>query len=400
MGLSDKTPKCVPLCYPGNYKWDKAKGKLVEKEKKREQLVVCEDAMEIIRSIDGPICTVAVTGPARSGKSYIARIWMSTDVFKKTLSNGTEVTVIILDTEGLDAHNAYKKDDMLLFALMALMSSVLVYNSSNTVRAEDLNKLSWVNRYIKVFSWSGSSRKKTTLLENEFIKFFPNFMWLLRAVTMSFVISQDDEDVLKQEMEEDTTEGVVTERNATRRALLKSFPVLDALTLSTPSIEKSVLEEMDKGENKGSLSKTFLADIDVFITRCGTLMKPKKAWPHDGNINGHQFANMLQQYVSRFSETEVINVDAVVPSVIEEQLQQVVDLVFTDYRHDMDEYAKTALPCKNYEIIEKHNDCMYQAMRKFKENAKCINDADSLQKYRDALKEELARYRDGDIVGG
>ncbi|XP_070548119.1 uncharacterized protein [Ptychodera flava] len=157
---------------------------------------------------------------------------------------------------------------------------------------------------------------------------------------------------------------------------------------------------MDKGKNKGSLSKTFLADIDVFITRCGTLMKPKKAWPYDGNINGYQFANMLQQYVSRFAETEEINVDAVVPTVIEAQLQQVVDLVFTEYRNDMDEYAKTALPCQNYEIIKKHNDSMYQAMRKFKENAKCINDADSRKKYRDALKEELARYSDGDVVGG
>ncbi|XP_070547987.1 guanylate-binding protein 2-like [Ptychodera flava] len=436
MTTTNIKPKCVPLCYPDNYKWDKSKGNLIRTEKTRGQLVVCEDALEIIRSIDGPICPVAVTGPARSGKSYIASklieprpqdcvfkisetqnpettgIWMSTKTFKRKLSHGREVTVIILDTEGLDAHNAHKGDDMLMFALMALMSSVLVYNSKDSVRAEDLNTLSWVNRLVEVFKWSGCSPKKTSPLENEFIKFFPNFFWLLRDVTKSFQISQDGENVkvdfkyylleeiLKLEKEDGTTTAKVKELNATRRALLKSFPVFDAMTLPMPSIEESVLEELDKEKNRGRINTTFFPNIDIFINRCRTLMKPKKAWPYDGNINGNQFAKMLQQYVSRFSETKIINVDDVVQSVIEAQLQQVVDLVFTDYRDDMDEYANAAIPCQNYEITKKHNDCMHQAMRKFKENAKCINDAKSLNKYRDVLKKKIVQYSDGDVVGG
>ncbi|XP_070548033.1 guanylate-binding protein 2-like [Ptychodera flava] len=432
----DNEPKCVPLCYPDNYKWDKSKGKLVQRTDTRGQLVVCKDALDIIRSIKGPICPVAVTGPARSGKSYIASqlieprqqecvfktshkqkpetmgIWMSKNMFKRTLSNGTEVTVIILDTEGLDAYNAHKDDDMLIFALMALVSSLLVYNSSRTVCAEDIKKLSWVNRLINVFSRSGSSPKKITQLENEFIKFFPNFMWLLRDVSMSFEISRDGEDkkvdfrdylleeILKLEKEDGKTGAKVKELNATRRALLKSFPVFDAMTLPIPSAENSAVEEMGKGKNSRSINKTFLTGIDDFITRCRTLMKPKKAWPYAGNINGYQFAKMLQQYVSRFSESKSIDVVAVVPSVIEDQLRQVVELVFTDYRSDMDKYAKKVLPCENYEIISKHIDFLYQAMRKFKENAKYISDAVSLNKHRDELKEELARFSDGVIVGG
>ncbi|XP_070548093.1 guanylate-binding protein 2-like [Ptychodera flava] len=376
MSKKNEKPQCIPLCYPDNYKWDKVKGKLVEKKKSRGLLVVCEDALEIIRSIDGPICPVAITGPARCGKSYIASqlieprtdkcvfetsakmkpqtmgIWMSTDVFKKTLSNGTEVTVIILDTEGLDAYNAHKEDDMLMFALMALMSSVLVYNNKGSVNAEDINKLSWISKLNKVFRWSGDGQKTTTLLENEFIKFFPNFMWLLRDVTMSFMLTRDDEDVevdfknylleevLKLEKESIMTETKVKEANATRRALLKSFPVFDALTLPMPSLDQSVLKDMDKGKNRGRLNQAFLKEVDVFISHCGTLMKPKKAWPYVGNINGHQFTKMLQQYVSGFSKTKSISVDAVVTSVIDALLQEVVGLVFADYCIAMDEYAK------------------------------------------------------------
>ncbi|XP_070548508.1 guanylate-binding protein 5-like [Ptychodera flava] len=218
MSKVDEKPKCVPLCYPDNYYWDQKKAKLVEKKKARGRLVVCEDALDILRKIDGPICPVAVTGPARCGKSYIASqlieprpdycvfqtsakmkpqtmgIWMSTDVFQKTLSNGTEVTVIIMDTEGLDAYNAHKHDDMLMFALIALMSSVLVYNNKGSVSAEDINKLSWLNKLNDVFCWTEDYQKTSTPIENNFIRFFPNFIWLLRDATMSFVLTRHDDD--------------------------------------------------------------------------------------------------------------------------------------------------------------------------------------------------------------
>ncbi|XP_070548177.1 guanylate-binding protein 2-like [Ptychodera flava] len=430
--------KCVPLCYPDNYKWDKVKGKLVEKEKSRGQLVVCEDALEMIRSIDGPICPVAVTGPARSGKSYIASqlieprtekcvfqtsakmnpltmgIWMSTNMFKKRLSNGTEVTVIILDTEGLDAYNAHEQDDMLMFALMALMSSVLVYNNKGSVGADDIKKLSWVNKFNDVFSLNRDAEGNKATTENEFIRFFPNFIWLLRDTTMSFTLIQDDEEVevdfknyllnevLKLEKENITTETRVKERNATRRALLKSFPVFDALTLPIPTLDKSVLEDMDKGKNTGKLNKDFLKDVDAFITRCGTLMKPKKAWPYAGNINGHQFTKMLRQYVSGFSATKSINMHAVVTSVIDALLVEEVERTFVDYRKAMDEYAEASLPCQPHEIIMKHNTCLFKSMRKFTENTKYINDAELLNKYKQELKGQIVKYDDqgSNCVGG
>ncbi|XP_070548282.1 guanylate-binding protein 2-like [Ptychodera flava] len=440
MSGNGHTPKCIPLCYPNNFEWDKEKGILEEKRKSRGKLVLCEDALEIIRSIDGPICPVAVTGPARCGKSYIASqlieprpqdcvfktshkqkpetmgIWMGTKVFKKTLVNGTDVTVIIMDTEGLDAYNAHEDDDMLMFALMSLMSSVLIYNSKGTMKGEDLQKLSWVSKLNDVFQGDDECGRSTKIQEKDIIKFFPNFMWLLRDVTMSCSLEGEDgdeqaevdirdyllEEVLKLEKETAFSDKRVRELNATRRALLKSFPVFDASQLSIPSIDTSVLKDMGQGDMRERLSQTFLEDVDKFLARCGSLMKPKKAWPYVGNINGRQFADMLQQYVTGFSATNSINMRYVATKVIEALLGEIEELAFEDYVKAMDGYAESALPCENYEIINKHNTCLFKAMRTFNQNSKYINDAERLHQGREKLKERTAKYsEDGrQCVGG
>ncbi|XP_070547959.1 guanylate-binding protein 2-like [Ptychodera flava] len=270
----DKVHTSIPLCFPDNFEWDRGSGTLVKKRKARGKLVVCEDALQILRSIDGPICPIAVTGPARCGKSYIASqmvesrphdcvfktsgkmqpqtmgIWMSTDMFKKKLRKGVEVTVFVMDTEGLGAYDAYSEDDLQMFSLVSLLASVLVYNSRGSMTVHDIKNLSWVGTLGNVINVDEAG-KGTKSQVKDFIKFFPNFMWLLRDVSMTFSISRGDEEievdikdyileeVLKLEEETGDGDDRVKEGNTYRNALLKSFPVFDAFKLSTPSIDKT-----------------------------------------------------------------------------------------------------------------------------------------------------------------
>ena len=64
--------------------------------------------------------------------------------FQHTLKSGEEVTVILLDTEGVDAVKAGSRGDTQIFTLSVLLSSFLVYNSSHIPRREDLNKMTYV----------------------------------------------------------------------------------------------------------------------------------------------------------------------------------------------------------------------------------------------------------------
>ena len=58
-------------------------------------------------------------------------------------------TIILLDTEGVDAVKAGNRGDTQIFTLSVLLSSLLVYNSLQAPRRDDLNKMTYVT--IKTF---------------------------------------------------------------------------------------------------------------------------------------------------------------------------------------------------------------------------------------------------------
>ncbi len=69
-------------------------------------------------------------------------IWMWDQPFKFKLKNG-EVTMVLLDTEGIDAANATEQGDSQIFTLSVLLSSLLIYNSMSVPRREDLNQMQY-----------------------------------------------------------------------------------------------------------------------------------------------------------------------------------------------------------------------------------------------------------------
>jgi len=58
-------------------------------------------------------------------------------------SNGKEFTVVLLDSEGIDAVTAEGSDDHCIFTLMILLASVLIYNSAGVPSRNDLDGLEY-----------------------------------------------------------------------------------------------------------------------------------------------------------------------------------------------------------------------------------------------------------------
>ena len=113
---------------------------------------------------------VAVVGPCRTGKSYILTrlitaganeqcttcfklghrmdpetmgIWMWDSPFVYRLKDGKEVTIVLLDTEGIDAFNATERGDNQIFTLSVLLSSLLIYNSVSVPKRDDLQNMQY-----------------------------------------------------------------------------------------------------------------------------------------------------------------------------------------------------------------------------------------------------------------
>ena len=158
----------IPLCLPNDMEWNRRTRKCTRVEgATRKFLNLNPQAVDILRAISGPVCVVAIVGPCRSGKSYILSrlisservechfdlghefdpktmgIWMWDQPFKFKLKNGEEVTMVLLDTEGIDAANATEQGDNQIFTLSVLLSSLLIYNSMSVPRREDLNQMQY-----------------------------------------------------------------------------------------------------------------------------------------------------------------------------------------------------------------------------------------------------------------
>jgi len=161
--------RAIPLCLPNDCEW-KPETNTCEKIKgaTRSRLDINPAALEILKRVSGPVCVVGIVGPCRTGKSYILGelfrpsggeqlcfrlghnmdpetigIWMWDTPFTHCLRDGKEVTMILLDTEGSDAYSASGRGDNQIFTLSVLLSSLLIYNSSNVPKREDLKSMEY-----------------------------------------------------------------------------------------------------------------------------------------------------------------------------------------------------------------------------------------------------------------
>lgn len=58
-------------------------------------------------------------------------------------ANGLEVTVVLLDSEGIDAVSGEGTDDHCIFTLTILLASMLIYNSAGVPTRTDLDGLEY-----------------------------------------------------------------------------------------------------------------------------------------------------------------------------------------------------------------------------------------------------------------
>lgn len=138
------------------------------------KLLLDEEGMRFLESIKGPVAPVVVIGPYRSGKSFLLNqlmnvscddgfgvghtrstetkgIWVFPRPLRRRMPDGREETLLFVDTEGFESTGKADVYDDRVFALSALMSSVLVYNLPEAIRESDLERLSFAVELARAF---------------------------------------------------------------------------------------------------------------------------------------------------------------------------------------------------------------------------------------------------------
>ena len=156
--LSGACHNSMPLIIPDDMGYDSTKNELQQiPGKKRGGLVLVPETLSILRTIGRPLAVLAIGGPCRTGKSYVLSrllgtaddfalghtmdaktfgIWIGTSVLEND-----KFTILLMDTEGIDAANAKARDDASILVMTVLLSSYFIYNSIGVPRKNDLEKM-------------------------------------------------------------------------------------------------------------------------------------------------------------------------------------------------------------------------------------------------------------------
>ena len=113
---------------------------------------------------DCAICPISIVGLYRTGKSSLLNflhggkagfrtghsvsrctrgVWIYGRPTRATLGDGTQVAVVLLDTEGVGGLEADRRYDERIFALATLLSATLVYNSLGSIDENAIGQLSF-----------------------------------------------------------------------------------------------------------------------------------------------------------------------------------------------------------------------------------------------------------------
>lgn len=74
-------------------------------------------------------------------------IWMWSDIFTHDYENGEKVAIVLLDTQGLFDGKTTTKEDVTIFAMSTMLSSLQCFNILHSIREDDLQHLEVFTKY-------------------------------------------------------------------------------------------------------------------------------------------------------------------------------------------------------------------------------------------------------------
>ena len=171
----------IPLVLPSSYEWNKETGLIVKKQENTSpealELRPVDEALDLLKTINKPVAVLAICGPYRTGKSFfISRvvdkpgtfklghsmeactrgIWLST-----TALECEEFVLLVLDTEGIGAVEGEGPESFTTKLLVAtiLLSSFLIYNSTEVPKQADLQQMRCVLLYHSACCFKSSQKQ-------------------------------------------------------------------------------------------------------------------------------------------------------------------------------------------------------------------------------------------------
>ncbi|XP_078658521.1 guanylate-binding protein 7-like [Branchiostoma floridae x Branchiostoma belcheri] len=354
----------IPLILPNDMKYNAATGG-VEKVRgaQRTSLHVVPEALALLEGIQEPVSVLAICGPCRTWKSYILSrllgtadafelghsmdpqtfgIWMGTKVLR-----GKDFTIVLLDTEGIDTVGASAGQDASILVLTILLSSQLIYNSQNVPYKGDLEKMQCFTRLAKGVTVKQGEKKIQTSL---FRQFFPDFLWLLRDVSLDMK-DEDGKEMVPSEylktkvLARDPDDFEESQSEKVGRAILTFFPSVECTTLERPSGDNEVMKNI--AQHTDSLNPNFNKGVHTLIEQLLHNARAKRGYNKASTVSGLALSIMVERYVEAVNDPNSIPaLDNTWQNTVQLLRGRAVEEVIDEYNQQMQ--AKVATATNNW----------------------------------------------------
>ncbi|XP_072505102.1 guanylate-binding protein 7-like [Notamacropus eugenii] len=377
-------------------------------ENSNGELMVNQQALQILTSITKPVVVVAIVGLYRTGKSYLMNRLAGKN---KGFSLGSTVqshtkgiwmwcvphpskfdhTLVLLDTEGLgDVEKGDSKNDSWIFALAILLSSTFVYNSMSTIGHQALEQMQYVTEVTELIKAKASPN---AIGEDspEFVGFFPDLVWTVRDFTLELKL--DGHPITPDEYLENAlklSEGEhpkIQMDNLPRECIRKFFPKRKCFTFDRPTNNNSILAHLEDVQ-ESQLEPAFKDQAENFCSYIFSNAKPKTL---SGGImvNGNRLGKLLETYVKTISSGDIPCLENAVLALAQTENSAAVQKATNHYIEQMT--LRVDFPTETLQdLLKQHTDCEKEAISVFMKHSF----KDDTFKFQGELVENLESKKD------
>eukprot|EP01127_Copromyxa_protea_P000366 TRINITY_DN1029_c0_g1_i1.p1 TRINITY_DN1029_c0_g1~~TRINITY_DN1029_c0_g1_i1.p1 ORF type:complete len:1994 (-),score=527.17 TRINITY_DN1029_c0_g1_i1:102-6083(-) len=321
----------------------------------RTNLSLNSEALDALKSLTGPVALVCIVGTQRGGKSTLLNLMHSRQtagfglghymdaqttgfwIWARRHPRNKDLTILLMDTEGLDTPHIPQFYNWTLAALALLCSTFFIYQSKGSIDSTATDRLGVILQVAEQIGGreSISSPKKETDK--------PEFLWLIRDHHLSFGGKEPKDEMMRML---DRTE---------RRRLEDFFDNYDCFPLPRPVDSDDMLKYVDtlKFEDLRTDFKEEYCVLERQVFQ--TLGKVRKMVGQV--ITGTFLGNLFEKYVVAVSAKGILDDLSQLPTqkelIFKMKGEKAADLATQSYIASMSS-VKDKLPVADLEIFTQH----------------------------------------------
>ena len=239
--------------------------------------------------------------------------------------DGEQVSVLVVDSEGIGGLDEDNNHDMRIFSLALLLSSFFVYNSMGSIDENALQSLNFVTNISKLITVRTQEDESPD--DPSLVDYMPKFMWTVRDFSLQLINDQNEEIQPKEYLERALRDVQATgnadyeAKNAIKQHLRKYFPDRDCCTLVRPVTNEEDLQRLDS-IGMEDLRPEFVEQLLSLRKKVLHSMKVKEinGQPMDGKV----WVALVEQFVQAINGGTVPSIESSWTYICREQAQEML----------------------------------------------------------------------------